>query len=552
MNKKITSILVILLFLIEAQAQLNVYPALPGNKLESGDYTIRVQQNGGNYESSYVYEYQKNNGNNATTNDPYNISNNGKVNALTDSNHWTCFSFGGNPVTVEIAKLSGSISECKVFPKRYNLSATYSGGKAYITIPNPNKKIYLEIDGNIEQPLFIFADKLETNVPSPSDPNVVYFAAGIHDLGLNYTPPSNISAIYIAGGAYVTGNIYTNNRDNLTVRGRGILSGEGTQFRINGGVSAHIFFDGGNSDNCKVEGITIMKPIHYHLLSRGQFDVDNVKCFSMNNTTDGWGAGYGSGNPSSCINSFFKVNDDVWKLYGDNFVIQDNVVYQQTNGHVFQFGWGGQESQNSQIDRIDIVRSSETESTYPAGEGHPIIGWANANTGKIQTGHIFNDIVVENGISRVFDIDNGGTVNIQMNNFTINNTVKQSVLPSTGMTINMNCVVVDGSCIETSEFNNSNGININCNNCAALSLDEIGKLENVKLFPNPASNTLNLNNYSNNFLDVEIINMNGQVVYQQKHAIGISKISVNNLSKGIYIVILYNNNTVGKQKLVLK
>ncbi len=547
MKKTTTLMIIFFLLSIGVKAQLNTYSALPGDKLKSGDYTVRVQQNGASYQDSYVYEYMKNNGNNATTNDPFNISNNGKVNALTNSNHWTCFSFGGNSVTVEITKLSGSISDCKIFPSRYNLSATYSGGKAYITVPSPNKKIYLEIDGNIGQPLFIFADKLETNIPSQSDPNVVYFAPGIHDLGLNYTPPSNITTIYIAGGAYVTGNIYTNNRINLTVRGRGILSGEGIQFRPNGGVDAHIYFAGNNSDNCKVEGITIMKPIHYHLLSRGQFDVDNVKCFSMNNTTDGWGAGYGSGNASSCTNSFFKVNDDVWKLYGDNFVIQDNVVYQQTNGHVFQFGWGGQESKNSQIDRIDIVRSSETESTYPAGEGHPIIGWANANTGKVQTGHVFNDIVVENGISRIFDIDGGGIVNIQMNNFTINNTVKQSIVPSSGMTINMSCVVVDDSCVNTSEFNNSNGISIVCNGCTALSLDDVIQNLKISTYPNPVKNIIIVKNIDNRY-SYKVYDLSGKLLKHSSKQLS-NKINVSELSSGIYfleIVGSNNNNYISK------
>ena len=550
MNKKLLFIAAIFIQSIAAQAQLNIYPALPGDKLKSSVFSINVQQNGGNYQASYVYEYVKNNGSNATTNDPFNISNSGKVTALTNSNHWTCFSFGGNPVIIEITKLSGNITDCKIFPKRYNLTATYNNGKAYITIPNPNKKIYLEIDGNIKQPLFVFADTLETNIPSQSDPNVVYFGPGIHNLGLNYTPPTNITTIYIAGGAYVTGNIYTNNPLNLTVRGRGIISGEGIPFRFNGGVSAHIFFDGNSSRNCKIEGITIMKPTHYHMLSRGQFDVDNVKCFSMNNTSDGWGAGYGSGNASSCKNSFFKVNDDVWKLYGDNFVITDNVVYQQTNGHVFQFGWGGQSSRNSQIDRIDIVRSSETEPSYPASEGHPIIGWANANTGTHQTGHVFNDITVENGISRVFDLDAGGTVNIQLNNFNIYNTVKQSILPTSGMTINMSCVVVDGSCINSGEFNNSNGVSISCNNCTALSVKKNKEFTDISFYPNPVKDDIYISNIQG-ACSYKIYDISGKTSNTEK--LKTSKtISVSNLNAGIYFLEIIDKNHIKSVRKFIK
>lgn len=466
MKRILVSILGLLILQFISGAQLVTYPGLPNNKLKSGDYTVRVKLSGGSYVNSYVYEYMKNVGTNATTSDPYNIANAAKRDALTNSNHWTTFSFGGNSVVVEITKTSGSISHCDVLPARYNLSATYANGKAYITIPSASKKIYVEVDGNIEEPLFLFADPLETNVPSSSDPTVEYYGPGIHNIGVNHTPASGITTVYVAGGAYVQGNIYTNNRSNLTIRGRGVISGEGIAFNVNNRVDAHIFFEGSTS-GCKIEGITIMKPIHYHVLSRGQYDVDNIKCFSWNNTTDGWGGGYGSANPSTCTNSFFKVNDDVFKLYGDNYTITDNVVYHQTNGHIIQFGWGGQSSRNSTVSRVDIVRTSETEPTYPASEGHPIVGWASANTGTYQTGHVFDDFTAVNGMSRLFDIDAGGSNIFTCSNWDIASTRMQSVIPSNA-DIDLTCVYVDGSCVTSAEFDNPGAVTINCSSCGAI------------------------------------------------------------------------------------
>lgn len=72
-------------------------------------------------------------------------------------------------------------------------------------------------------PLVIFGNPLEKDAPKAGDKNVVYFGAGVH------TPDeiklSDNQTLYIAGGAVVKSRLRATGK-NITVRGRGILSGE--------------------------------------------------------------------------------------------------------------------------------------------------------------------------------------------------------------------------------------------------------------------------------------------------------------------------------------
>ena len=72
--------------------------------------------------------------------------------------------------------------------------------------------------------LYIFANPPEIDAPSKDDPNVVYFAPGVYEHKF-YKLESN-KIYYIAGGAFVYGRFYGVELQNVTIRGRGVISGE--------------------------------------------------------------------------------------------------------------------------------------------------------------------------------------------------------------------------------------------------------------------------------------------------------------------------------------
>lgn len=444
-------------------AQLVTYPGLPNNKLKSGKYSVRVKLGNGAYQNSYTYEYLKNAGtgsSNKNTVDPYNVVSANKRDILSN-NHWTTVSYNnnGNALTFEVSLSGGNINTCEVYPKRYNLSKSVSGGKAYITVDQNEKYIYLVINNNKKDAMFLFVDPLETNIPNANTAGVKYFGPGLHEIGERWQLPGNIHTVYIAGGAYVRGTIEANNRSNITIRGRGILSGEGYNYRSGApGIPWCAVHLPGNGTNQLIEGITSIKPLHFHFTSRGTMTVRHTKCFSYNNTTDG----VVGGEETLCENSFFKVNDDVTKLYSDNMLFQDLVIYHQTNTPCFQFGWSGQSSRNCTIRRIDIV-----EDNHVVVGGGGIIGWASSNSSNnYQTGHVWTDVRADQGVSYIMDVNSGGSqgkVDITLNNFRISSTESKSELGGGNKKVTCNDVQVAGECVKTTEWKDANGrVIINC------------------------------------------------------------------------------------------
>ena len=78
----------------------------------------------------------------------------------------------------------------------------------------------MDVNGDVDNNLMIFANPLEVNPPSPTDPDVIYLGPGLYTQ--NYIVPSG-KTLYIAGGAVVKGGVIMNNATNAKVIGRGVL-----------------------------------------------------------------------------------------------------------------------------------------------------------------------------------------------------------------------------------------------------------------------------------------------------------------------------------------
>jgi hypothetical protein len=308
--------------------QVTVYPPLPGNLYKSQRYTVAVTQNGRSY-SSYVYQ----------------VNNRGDLSAwtkkqMTEANHWTSFSFAGS-VTVKVQLLGGlSVRSAVVRPISRGVTAAVSGNTVSFSIDRPGN-FYVEIPGQEKHPLFIFANPPETDVPSRSDPKVVYFGPGLHDVGMKYVekPLPSGTTVYLAGGAYVKGLFKAQTgADSLTLtfKGRGILSGIDFPHNPDGWSRHLIRVPGSRTGNVRIEGITLTDSPKACIDSSTRTTVDNVKFFGWHHNTDGVSVG---GYGSSVSNSFFKVNDDVIKLYDSNMTVTNNTFWMQPTGAAFQLSW---------------------------------------------------------------------------------------------------------------------------------------------------------------------------------------------------------------------
>jgi hypothetical protein len=403
--------------------------------LQSAIYSVIVEQADKSY-NSFVYEDP-----NQFTSFKHN---------MTDWNHWTCFSFS-DTVKITVQLISGSsIDGCVIYPLKDSIIPRIIGNTVSFTIYEP-VKIHVAIDGMYEHPLFIFADPPETDIPSPNDPNVVYWGPGIHEIGEHFPAESNMT-YYLAGGAYVKGSILgVQDATNVTIRGRGILSGidiEHCGYRECRFEKTAINLPGDSRKEFFIEGITITNPGQYCIQSYGgKLTTTNIKAFGWWYETDGWVGGNGS----VLTNSFFKVHDDIVKLYFGNLTISDLVIYKQHNGAPFQFGWGSERGNNSTIKNIDII----TDESFALYNNKSMINTANGNhTNTVNNIH-FSNIRADQNLSNIFGMRSDGTYNdIIIENLTVRgNTKFHNYIRGKGVFNNivLKNIEINGNCISSIE-----------------------------------------------------------------------------------------------------
>ncbi|GAT74983.1 putative extracellular serine protease [Microbacterium sp. HM58-2] len=162
----------------------------------------------------------------------------------------------GGPVTVTVS-VGFSFSTAKIVPASLGLTATKSGSTVTFTLANPSNAS-LVFDGNYQgRTLHLFAQAPETNVPSPLDPNVIYFGPGLHTYTGNAIEPANGQTIYLAPGAVLRGRIRVDNKSNVTVRGRGVLLSDFTPT----GPADNVAIAVAHSQNVTITGITTNRAI---------------------------------------------------------------------------------------------------------------------------------------------------------------------------------------------------------------------------------------------------------------------------------------------------
>lgn len=356
----------------QSSPELVTYPA-PAGIAGSTLYSVQVGQSG-SMQDSFVY--QVNNIGLAANNwqgHGWNIRS-----ELTTA--WTSFDFRAAsnsssgataPITVRVSMVipvpAWTQPAVRVLPSVYGIvpSAVTQVGNTYevtFTIASPTQYSVEFYDAATApdfgtwvppNPLLIFANPIEQDVPLTNDPAVLvlkpgqpipesgswgtrdgvavdtlYFSPGVYDLGQVASAVNtgiyvlhSAQHIYIAGGAYVEGAFATcpdsapgtscTDATDISIRGRGILSGENfrrdyTVSETNSNADAldapmlidlegHGVVNGvwAGQQNARVEGLTLIQAPYYNIQMSGiDNEVDNVKLISWYPSTDGVTVGY--------------------------------------------------------------------------------------------------------------------------------------------------------------------------------------------------------------------------------------------------------------------
>ncbi|MBM3212914.1 endo-polygalacturonase, partial [Candidatus Poribacteria bacterium] len=151
-----------------------------------------------------------------------------------------------------------------------------------LTLDKPHK-LSIEPDGR-KGPLLLFANPIETDMPRPDNPDVIFFGPGLHK-------PEKIllksnQTLYLSGGAVVKAEVLAEG-ENIKIQGRGILDGSDWEWR-KGPVGNLIAIR--NCKNIEVKDITLRGSSHWTIVPRNSQNViiRNVKlCNSRVQNDDG-------------------------------------------------------------------------------------------------------------------------------------------------------------------------------------------------------------------------------------------------------------------------
>ena len=213
-------------------------------------------------------------------------------------------------ITVKSAK---PLDKAELFPNRIKAKVSEKNRIVFDVAKPPFSAVVIRDERNM--PLVIFGNPLEKDAPKAGDKNVVYFGAGVH------TPDeiklSDNQTLYIAGGAVVKSRLRATGK-NITVRGRGILSGELSERFSTGNM---LDFD--KCENLSVRDIVCKDPSGWMFVVRSSkgVEIDNVKlCASR------------------------MINDDAIDLCNTSDVSIKNVFARAQDDIIAVKGMGGAES----------------------------------------------------------------------------------------------------------------------------------------------------------------------------------------------------------------
>lgn len=285
------------------------------------------------------------------------------------------FSFDtNNSVRVRI-ETSKAISSVNIRPLSHNIIPVFAkGGKSLDFVITKAANLSVEINGDITNPLFLYANPLETNVPNATDPSVIYYKAGLHTLPGNgeLLIPAG-KTVYLEGGAVVRGkfrvgpNLMTGTPSgNVKILGRGIvdsssLSDPGRPLRIN------------KSENVVVDGPIFLGRDTWGVVTYNSKNVTlrNIKVINWRERADGTPDGIdivGSSNVT-IDNSFIKSYDDGiaiktdkngWKAPVETINVSNTVISQGDAGNALEIGWetGDRYIRSVTYKNIDIIHKT--------------------------------------------------------------------------------------------------------------------------------------------------------------------------------------------------
>ena len=414
--------------------QTITYPAPEGGALNT-DFTVKVRTPTHDWQEVAAYLV--------------------KVDAVIGTKHtplnssMAYFDFTGI-VDVSITFNRGNIQSARVRPLSFGIAPKVNGNTITFSLSEP-RNLSVELNGDIFHNLQLFANPIETNRPASTDPNVIYFGPGIHQLDGGMLNVPSGKTMYIAGGAVVRGQLVCNNVHDVHILGRGMLYES-----PRGGVRIV------NSTNVVVSGIIVVPSGNTVLVGQSQnITLESIKSISCGGNYDGIDIFCSSNVVIEGV--FMRNSDDCIAIYGhrrnfygnvQNITVRNSTLWADV-AHPILVGTHGDTPnpdtlEDLRFSNLDILDHMEPQIDYQgcmslnAGDGNLIrnVRFENIRVENFRQGQLVNLRVFYN---RKYNTSPGrGIENVYFKNITYNGShAENSVIAGYDDTRNVKNVVFE-------------------------------------------------------------------------------------------------------------
>ena len=286
--------------------------------------------------------------------------------------YFATFDFSGK-AAIRVTS-SHSLAQAQLQPSRFNVRLERNSDREITLTAEAPFRISVERDGR-KKPLLLFGNAPETDAPRSGDPNVVYFAPGVHRPGKIML--TDDQTLYLAGGAVVKGCVYAKGK-NITIRGRGVLGGEESP-RFQG--PGRYLLDCQDCQNLAVRDIILRNPWSWTFVTWNCDGVviDNVKICGSRMINDDALDLVNTQN-ATVRNCFFRTQDDSIAIKGlakmprpcENILIEDCEFWTDV-ANIFRIGYECETAgmRNIRARNLDVLH-------YSKNYREPTDYWANA------------------------------------------------------------------------------------------------------------------------------------------------------------------------------
>lgn len=281
------------------------------------------------------------------------------------------------------------LTSATVSPLAYDVEPTIENNTITFTLEYPTSYV-VQYNDDPQTAIHLFTNTPEENTPDPDNlpDDMVYLGPGVHKA--DAIPLESGETLYIAGGALVYGQVRVEDVEDITIRGRGIISGEIYERRRASEYTIPIELR--HSNNITIEGISILDPAGWTISSyfMDGLTLDNIKIITAR--ANGDGISLQSSKNVEVKNSFVRSWDDslVVKNYDrgttENISFENTVVWTDL-AQSMEIGYEtyGETMTNISFKDITVINNFHK----------PVISIHNADDADI-SGVTYENITVEN------------------------------------------------------------------------------------------------------------------------------------------------------------